>query len=81
MQEIVWKLISAVILALVEGVTEFLPVSSTGHMLLVGDFLGLESNKVYLVVIQFAAILSICTIYFEYLWRVTKLMLFSGSAW
>ena len=72
MDQLIWKLISAVILALVEGVTEFLPVSSTGHMILVEEMLGLTASPVFMIVIQFGAILSICVIYFEYLWRVTK---------
>lgn len=72
MQELIWKLVSALILAVVEGITEFLPVSSTGHMVLVKELLGLEANDTYLIVIQFGAILSICVIYFDYLWKVTK---------
>jgi undecaprenyl-diphosphatase len=72
MDQLIWKIVSAIILALVEGVTEFLPVSSTGHMIIVEELLGLTANKVFLIVIQFGAILSICVIYFEYLWRVTK---------
>jgi undecaprenyl-diphosphatase len=72
MDQLIWKIVSAIILALVEGVTEFLPVSSTGHMIIVEELLGLSANKVFLIVIQFGAILSICVIYFEYLWRVTK---------
>jgi undecaprenyl-diphosphatase len=72
MQELIWKVVSALILALVEGVTEFLPVSSTGHMILVRDLLHLTANDAYLIFIQFGAILSICVIYFEYLWKVTK---------
>ncbi|MCE9521319.1 MAG: undecaprenyl-diphosphate phosphatase [Alphaproteobacteria bacterium] len=74
MQEFLWKVVSAVILALVEGLTEFLPVSSTGHMILVKDLLGLETppDRVFEIFIQFGAILAICVIYFEQLWRVTK---------
>lgn len=72
--EFVWKVISAIILAIVEGITEFLPVSSTGHMILVENLLGLETLRggVFEVVIQFGAILAICVIYFEYLWRITR---------
>ena len=40
--DLLWKIVSAVILALVEGVTEFLPVSSTGHMILVRELLDLD---------------------------------------
>lgn len=72
MDQLIWKIVSAIILALVEGVTEFLPVSSTGHMIIVEELLGLWASPVFLIVIQFGAILSVCVIYFEYLWRVTK---------
>lgn len=72
MDQLIWKIVSAIILALVEGVTEFLPVSSTGHMIIVEKLLGLTASSTFLIVIQFGAILSVCVIYFEYLWRVTK---------
>lgn len=55
-------LIKAAILGLVEGFTEFLPISSTGHLILVGDLLNFndERGKVFEIVIQFAAILAVC---------------------
>jgi undecaprenyl-diphosphatase len=65
--------IRAVILGIVEGVTEFLPVSSTGHMLLVTRFFGLDEDnfwKSFVVLIQLGAILAIVAIYFGKLWRV-----------
>ena len=64
-------LIEAVILGLLEGLTEFIPVSSTGHVLLAGHFLGFESEgKVFEVLIQFGAILAILSIYFARLWQL-----------
>lgn len=59
--------IIAVILGIVEGVTEYLPVSSTGHMILVGDWLGFtgERASVFEVFIQLGAILSVLIIYKE----------------
>ncbi len=55
-------LLKAAILGLVEGFTEFLPISSTGHLILVGDLLNFndERGKVFEIVIQFAAILAVC---------------------
>ena len=59
--------IIAVILGIVEGVTEYLPVSSTGHMILVGDWLGFDGPRasVFEVFIQLGAILSVLVIYKE----------------
>src|SRR3954451_14229966 len=65
--------IKAVILAVVEGVTEFLPVSSTGHLLLVQRFFGLGEGSFwqsFAVLIQLGAILAIVVIYFAKLWQV-----------
>ncbi len=56
----------AIILAIVEGITEFLPISSTGHMIIVSSLLGIERNeftKVFEVSIQFGAILAVVVIY------------------
>lgn len=62
---------AAAILGLLEGLTEFIPVSSTGHLLLAGHFLGFESaGKTFEVVIQLGAVLAILTVYFGKLVRV-----------
>jgi undecaprenyl-diphosphatase len=68
-------LLDAVILGVVEGLTEFLPVSSTGHLIIVSDFLGLndEKGKVFDIVIQLGAILAVC---WEFRVRIAKA--FSG---
>ena len=63
----------AVILGIIEGITEFLPVSSTGHMLLAKQFFGLGEGAFwdsFIVLIQLGAILAIVVIYFSKLWKV-----------
>ena len=60
--------IQAVILAIIEGITEFLPVSSTGHMILTSSFMGIAKDdftKLFTIVIQLGAILSVVILY----WR------------
>jgi undecaprenyl-diphosphatase len=59
----------ALLLGLIEGLTEFIPVSSTGHLLLVGHFLGFHSpGNTFQVLIQLGAILAITSVYFGRLW-------------
>ncbi|MBB3809499.1 undecaprenyl-diphosphatase [Pseudochelatococcus contaminans] len=59
-------LFEAAILGVVEGLTEFIPVSSTGHLLLLGHFMGFESNgKTFEVLVQLGAILAIVLVYFH----------------
>ena len=61
----------AVILGFLEGLTEFIPVSSTGHLLLAGHFLGFQSpGRAFEVLIQLGAILAILTVYFGKLWHL-----------
>lgn len=61
----------ALLLGLLEGLTEFIPVSSTGHILLAGHFLGFESTgKAFEVLIQLGAILAILSVYSARLWRM-----------
>lgn len=58
----------SIIMGIVEGFTEFLPISSTGHMIVVGDWLGLKQDnvtKAYEIIIQFAAILAVVLVYKE----------------
>jgi undecaprenyl-diphosphatase len=58
----------ALILAIIEGITEFLPVSSTGHMILASSFFGIEHDdftKLFTIVIQLGAILSVIVLYFK----------------
>ena len=66
------ELFQAVALGVLEGGTEFLPVSSTGHLLLLQHFFGLEgeANKTFAILIQFGAILALLSVYFTRLWKI-----------
>lgn len=66
------QLISALVLGIVEGLTEFIPVSSTGHLIIIGDLLGYTdgTSKVFEIAIQLAAILAVCWDYRERLTHV-----------
>ena len=60
--------LQAIILAIIEGLTEFLPVSSTGHMIIGSSMMGIQSQefvKLFTVAIQFGAILSVVVLYFK----------------
>ena len=68
-----FDVIKAIILGIVEGLTEFIPVSSTGHLLLIQQFLGFSDEdfgKSFTVLIQFGAILALLSIYFVRLWQL-----------
>lgn len=66
-----FTLLEAAFLGLVEGLTEFIPVSSTAHLLLTGHFLGFESTgKTFEVLIQLGAVLAILSVYFARLWKI-----------
>ncbi|CAA6605706.1 Undecaprenyl-diphosphatase 2 [Rhodospirillaceae bacterium LM-1] len=59
----------ALLLGIIEGLTEFLPVSSTGHLILVGDILGFHfPGKTFEIVIQLGAVLAVCVAYWNRLW-------------
>lgn len=64
-------IINALLLGLLEGLTEFIPVSSTGHILLAGHFLGFNSTgKTFEILIQLGAILAILSVYWARLWQM-----------
>jgi undecaprenyl-diphosphatase len=72
----------ALILGIVEGLTEFLPISSTGHLILVGDLLGFndERGKAFEVIIQFGAILAVCWEFRSKLWFVASTIKTSSTS-
>ncbi|HVV56147.1 MAG TPA: undecaprenyl-diphosphate phosphatase [Mucilaginibacter sp.] len=62
------NIIQVIILAIIEGITEFLPISSTGHMVVASSLMGIEKNdfvKLFEVVIQLGAILAVVVLYFK----------------
>ena len=63
------EFLKAIILGIVQGITEWLPVSSTGHMILVDEFIKLDFSQVFIstffVVIQFGSILAVLFLYFK----------------
>ena len=64
-------IVEALLLGMIEGMTEFIPVSSTGHILLAGHFLGFHSTgKAFEILIQLGAILAILSVYFRRLWQM-----------
>ena len=73
------EIFKTILLGIVEGITEWLPISSTGHMILVNEFIQNEhsftSSDLYLYVIQLGAILAVVTLYFR------RLNPFSPSKW
>jgi len=71
-------LFKALILGIVEGLTEFLPISSTGHLILVGDLLDFNSarEKVFMIAIQLGAILAVC---WEYRRKIAEIVMGIGS--
>ena len=68
-------LLQTIIIAIVEGLTEFLPVSSTGHMLIAENLLGVQNSdfvRAFTVIIQFGAILSVVVLYWDRFFRLNQ---------
>ena len=66
------EILKVVFLGIVEGITEWLPISSTGHMLLVDEFITLDASDsfkdMFFVIIQLGAILAVVTIFWNKMW-------------
>ena len=71
-----YNLFVSVVLGIVQGITEWLPVSSTGHMILINEFLKMNVSEdffnLFLVVIQFGSILAVVVLYFNRIWPFKK---------
>lgn len=77
------SILEVIIIAIVEGLTEFLPVSSTGHMIISQALLGIESTdfvKAFTVIIQFGAILSVVFLYWKRFFRLNPIVIFDKNA-
>jgi undecaprenyl-diphosphatase len=75
-------LLQTIIIAIVEGLTEFLPVSSTGHMLIAENLLGVQNSafvRAFTIIIQFAAILSVVVLYWNRFFRLDHTPAPAGS--
>ena len=71
-----------IVIAIVEGLTEFLPVSSTGHMIIAQNLLGVESTdfvKAFTFIIQFGAILSVLVLYWKRFFQLNRMPLPEGT--
>src|SRR3984893_5857929 len=78
-----FDIVKAMVLGVVEGLTEFVPVSSTGHLLLVYPFFcfGDETfGKSFAILIQFGAVLALLSIYFMRLWKVAIALPYDAKA-
>ena len=77
-----FEIFQAIMLGLVEGLTEFLPISSTGHLIIAGDVLGYtgEQAKTFSIVIQLGAILAVCWHYRERLLELLRSLLQSSES-
>jgi undecaprenyl-diphosphatase len=75
-------LFSALLMGVVEGLTEFLPISSTGHLILLGDLIGFRGppGKAFEISIQLGAILAVVWIYRKMLWSLARGMRRPGRA-
>lgn len=73
---VVMEILKAIVFGIVEGITEWLPISSTGHMILLNEFLTLDVTKefwdMFLVVIQLGAILAVIVLFWDKIWPFAR---------
>ena len=77
------SLFETIIIAIVEGLTEYLPVSSTGHMIIAQKLLNVESTefvKAFTIIIQFGAILSVIVLYWKRFFKLNEIMIFDKNS-
>ena len=79
------EILKVIVLGIVEGITEWLPISSTGHLIIVNEFLKLKASDAFVemfnVVIQLGAILAVIVLYFKRLWPIEKKKDSKGLEW
>jgi undecaprenyl-diphosphatase len=77
------SLFETIIIAIVEGLTEYLPVSSTGHMIIAQKLLNVESTefvKAFTIIIQFGAILSVIVLYWKRFFKLNEIRIFDKNS-
>ena len=79
------EILKVIVLGIVEGITEWLPISSTGHLIIVNEFLKLKASDAFVemfnVVIHLGAILAVIVLYFKRLWPIDKKKDSKGLEW
>lgn len=79
------EILKVIVLGIAEGITEWLPISSTGHLIIVNEFLKLKASDAFVemfnVVIQLGAILAVIVLYFKRLWPIDKKKDSKGLEW
>lgn len=74
------SIINAIILGLVQGITEFLPISSSGHLVIVGQLLGIGNVFIFDVLLNFGSLIALAIYYHRRIWSII-VRVFSGKEW
>ena len=85
---IIWEIVKSIILGIVQGITEWLPISSTGHMILLNEILPLRIGKnpddfysMFEVVIQLGAILAVVVLFWSQIWPFGSIICTAGCGY